>query len=1242
MHLLVAQSGAVDDGSEPRDLGQTPGSVVVLSAADTELTLIAEAHRQRLNAGCNISLRLANILHLKHNYSVDLYLEKTLSQARLVVVRLLGGRSYWSYGFERLSAMAADGVFDLVVLPGDAKPDASIADASTVAPEFAVRLWDYLCEGGLENAIGFLGAAAAHITDGEMPPPARPLLKAGVYGAQPLTGDERPVAGVIFYRALLQSGDLAAIDALLAELDSQGFGVLAIYVTSLRDEVCAATVARLLENASPCVILNTTSFATTKPGVAARGGVLAILDVPVLQVVLASEPAEAWRDGTRGLSARDIAMHVSLPEVDGRILTRAVSFKADARFDEACEYYLVRAEPEASRINFVARQARAWALLAETPRSDQRVGLILANYPNRDGRIGNGVGLDTPQSTVALLKALSDAGYDVADAPRDGNVLIEMLQEGVTNAGSSGRIVRQVLTLEAYTEAFGRLPEGVRAAVTERWGAMKDDPFWMGNGFAIGVCRFGSLAVGIQPARGYNIDPKSSYHDPALVPPHNYFAFYIWLRETFGAHALVHLGKHGNLEWLPGKALALSSDCFPEAVLGALPNIYPFIVNDPGEGSQAKRRTSAVIIDHLTPPMTRAETYGPLKELETLVDEYYEAQGVDERRRLYLQREILVVSARLGLDKDFGLDDGSGNSVSEDAALQEIDNHLCELKELQIRDGLHTLGHSPAGVQRRDLLIALARVPRGDGVGGDASLLRAVCDDLQLGCFDPLDCVMSEVWDGPRPDVLRQVSEDRWRSQGDTVERVEILCQGLVDRTFVPPEAWQATRAVIGNILDDLAVRVDASGEAETAGILAALGGRFVMPGPSGAPTRGRSDVLPTGRNFYSLDSRTLPTRAAWVLGQRSAELVVERYVQEHGDWPRNIALSAWGTANMRTGGDDIAQALALMGVKPEWEPASGRVPGFEIIPLATLGRPRVDVTFRVSGFFRDAFPAQIDLIDSAVRAVAALDEPDDQNPLAAQARIESCELEGQGMAAEAAQRVASARVFGSKPGAYGAGLQALIDEGGWEGDADLAEAYLTWGQYAYGAGLEGASQRGALERRLGQVQVVLHNQDNREHDILDSDDYYQFQGGLAVAAGSLQGRPVKVYHGDHSRPERPVIRTLEEEIGRVVRGRAANPKWIAGVMRHGYKGAFEIAATVDYLFAFSATTGAVGDHHFDALYDAYIGDEGVQGFLRDNNSAALREIADRFVEAVERGLWSPRRNSVRGMLDRLRGTEIA
>jgi len=1094
-----------------------------------------------------------------------------------------------------------------------------------------------------------------------------------------------------------------------------------------------------LPTAPPAVVINATGFAVSAPGAERVSTVLDEGGAVVLQALFSSSTREAWEGSSQGLTARDLAMGVALPEVDGRVMTRAVSFKAAARYDARVETNIVSHAPDEGRAAFVARLAAAWARLRSAPASERRVALILANYPNRDGRLGNGVGLDTPAGTVEVLRAMAAAGYAVSDLPADGDALMAHLMAGPTNAAADGRVIRETLSASDYIGFFESLPKKVQQDVTARWGDPEADPFFLDGRFALPLSRLGNVLVGIQPARGYNIDPKESYHSPDLVPPHGYLAFYAHLRRQFDAHAVIHMGKHGNLEWLPGKALALSETCYPEAVFGPLPHLYPFVVNDPGEGTQAKRRTAAVIIDHLTPPLTRAESYGPLKDLEALVDEYYEAAGGDPRRLKLLKKQILDLVADIGLDQDAGI----VRDEAEESALEKLDAYLCDLKEMQIRDGLHIFGLAPEGRLLTDLTVALARVPRGLGEGGDQSLQRAIAADLHLispregeisakpteqgigsdssrvsppsalpgispsrgeigtpqafaspagelpeasvgpgsasagshdgraitssisplegempgraegggtahqggstrkFAFDPLDCNMSDPWTGPRPAILADLTDAPWRTAGDTVERIELLAAKLVEGEVACPESWSATRAVLDEIETRLKPSILRSGPAEIEGLLTGLAGRFMPPGPSGAPTRGRPDVLPTGRNFYSVDSRAVPTPAAYELGKKSAELLIQRYVQDHGEWPTSFGLTAWGTSNMRTGGDDIAQALALIGVKPIWDMASRRVTGYEIIPPALLGRPRVDVTLRISGFFRDAFPEQIALYDKAVRAVAALEEDEADNPIAARVRAEAAQLIADGLDEKSALRRAGYRVFGSKPGAYGAGLQALIDEKGWERRGDLAEAYLVWGGYAYGAGEDGKAERGLFEERLRTVEAVVQNQDNREHDLLDSDDYYQFEGGMTAAIEHVAGSRPTVYHNDHSRPEKPVIRTLEEEIGRVVRARVVNPKWIEGVMRHGYKGAFEITATVDYMFAFAATTGAVRDHHFEAVYQAFVLDERVRDFMAEKNAPALRELAERLVEAVDRGLWTPRSNSAMFDLTRLSGGEL-
>ncbi len=1240
MHLLNIQDGAVSDGSEAVDLGQTPADLVVLSAADTDLVGLDAA---KVAAGDALpSLRLANYLNLKHNLSVDLYINTVISKAKLVIVRLLGGKAYWPYGVSEIAQTARQLGIAVAFVPGDGPEDPELEALSTVDTATLARLRAYLDHGGPANFAAFL-ASAAQIAgfDRIKPAPPAPVPGTGYYwqgGQEKSLADclakttlpaDAPSALIIFYRAFHLASATQAIDALVEASVAAGLRAVPIYVQSLKDDVSAALLESTIAELAPDIVINLTGFAVSRPGERRTPSILEAADAPILQAVAASDPQSAWAESLRGLSARDTAMNVALPEVDGRLLTRAFAFRQPGDTNALTQHAPLQHVPDTERCRFIADQAAAWCKLRQTPASERHIALILANYPNRDGRLANGVGLDTPASVLTVMRALETAGYGVEDIPETSDALMQGLSAGPTNDRSQDRDGGVCLPRETYEAFFQALPEAVQSAVTERWGPLEDDPFFEGDaGFRLAIHRYGTVTVGIQPARGYNIDPEATYHDPDLPPPHGYIAFYAWLRTCEGIHAAVHLGKHGNLEWLPGKALALSETCFPEAVLGPAPHIYPFIVNDPGEGTQAKRRSSAVIIDHLTPPMTRAESYGALKDLEALVDEFYEAASLDRRRIPVLQREILDAAARAELDRE-GVFDPAGD---EDEAIMSLDNYLCELKEMQIRDGLHVFGAPPQGRLLTDLALAIARTPRGAGEGGDQSLLRALAADFGFD-FDPLDAHMATPWTGDKPQRLHDLSGDPWRTVGDTIERLELYSSALLGGAPIPSDMPKTGR-VLDALRDSLLPSLEACGDRELSGILTALDGRFVEPGPSGAPTRGRPDVLPTGRNFYSVDIRAVPTQTAWTLGWESAQLLVEDFRQREGMWPKAMTISAWGTANMRTGGDDIAQALALMGVRPNWDFGSRRVTGIEVLPLAMLGRPRVDVTFRVSGFFRDAFPHQMDLLDSAARAIMALDEEAADNPAAHRFAQERADIEAQGVPSHLADLQAGSRVFGSKPGAYGAGLQAMIDEQLWTQRSDLGDTYLEWGSYVYGGGQEGRADRPAFEARIAATDAIVQNQDNREHDLLDSDDYYQFEGGLAAAAEKLTGRMPVMYHNDHSRPETPKVRTLSDEMSRVVRARAANPKWIAGMMRHGYKGAFEMAATLDYLFAFAATTDAVKDHHFDMLHAAYFEDEAVRDFIAEKNPAALREMRARFLEALERGLWQPKRNSLRAELE--------
>jgi cobaltochelatase CobN len=1244
MHLLNARpAGHVDDESRGVvRVAQSPADIVVLSAADTTLALLAAAVEALPPDFPGI--RLANLMWLRQNASVDLYVDDVLQHARVVVIDHLGAPADWAYLVERASSLARrrgphgpHGQW-LALFSGDFGEDAQLLLRGTAAADDARFLWRCLRDGGPGHAQRFfalIGHAAFGL--GPRPEPLPPLPGALRYIAPrapswPARVADAPVALLVFYRTHLQAGNTVAFDAMLAALAAAGLEPLALAVDSLKTPASLAALRALAAERRVAIVLNATAFALAAPG--EHSEPLAG-DAPVLQLITAGCDAEQWQADPHGLQPRDLAMQVVLPEVDGRIAARHISFKAAAWRCERTQIDVVRYAPEPGRIKFVAELARRWCELRNKPAADKRAALLLANYPNDDARLANGVGLDTPAATLAILQALRAEGWRTGALPADTDALMHELVTGVTNEldANDARPALQSLALADYLAAFARLPAHCQQAVNALWGPPEADPMLRQGRFMIPGLRLGHVFVGIQPARGRDIDQLARYHDADLVPPHAYLAFYVWLREVFAVDALVHVGKHGTLEWLPGKSVALGAACWPDIVLGPLPHLYPFIVNDPGEGCQAKRRAQAVIVDHLMPPLTRAETYGPLLQLERTLDEYVEALSLDPKRAQRLRGQLLDQVLAQGLHRELGFE-APADEAARAALLTRLDAYLCEIKENQIRDGLHVFGQSPQGRQRLDTLRALARFDRGNAPH-ERSLLRALAADLGVmgvDGFDPLSPDWAQPWHGPRPAALQAIGAETWRHAGHLRDRLERLAADMIERHAVEPAApdapantWPASAPVLRQLRDDLAPRLDACGAQEMAQLLAGLAGRFVPPGPSGAPSRGRPDVLPTGRNFYAVDTRAVPTPTAWAMGLAAAQRLVERHLQDHGRPPANVGLSVWGTSTMRTGGEDLAQALALLGARPKWADGSGRVVDVELLPVAVLGRARVDVTLRVSGFFRDAFPNLIDLFDAAVRAVAAVsdeDESDDDNPVRVRVHTEAAAARAAGASDDDALRQASWRVFGPRPGGYGAGLQELIASRRWQGAADLAQAWLRAGAFAYGQGEHGRPAAAPLTQRMARLDTVLHNQDNREHDILDSDDYYQFQGGMAAAVAHLSGRAPALYHGDMSTPGAPRVRPLRDEIARVVRARAVNPKWIEGVRRHGYKGAFEIAATVDYLFAFSATTGLVDDHQYALVADAYVHDDTTREFLQRHNPLALRAVGERLLEAMQRGLW--------------------
>ena len=1052
--------------------------------------------------------------------------------------------------------------------------------------------------------------------------------------------------GIVFYRAHAVSGNTAFVDALAGAVEAAGGNARCVYCSSLR--AAGPEVYELLAG-TDALIVTVLAAGGTVAGDASAGGdsdawdvaALASLDVPVLQALCLTSSRAAWAASSAALTPMDAAMQVAVPEFDGRLITVPFSFK-EAGEDGVPVY---TADPE--RAARVAGIALAHARLRHTPPARRRVAIMLSSYPTKHARVGNAVGLDTPASAVVLLRALREAGYDTGETfPEDGDTLIHALiaagghdVEWLTEEQLAAAPMR--VPAARYAEWFAALPGSLREAVRGHWGDPPGELYVDSGEIVLAGLRFGNVVLMIQPPRGFGENPVAIYHDPDLPPSHHYLAAYRWLEEEFGAHAVVHLGKHGTCEWLPGKGLGLSAECAPDAVLGDLPFVYPFIVNDPGEGTQAKRRGHATIIDHMIPPMARADSYGDLAKLEQLLDEYATVSALDPAKLPAVRAQVWELIAAAQLHHDLHVD-AAPAAEEFDSFVLHVDGYLCEIKDALIRDGLHVLGSAPAGEQRAATVQAVLRATQ---VWGGRSALPGLRAALASHFGLNERALLADP--GQRAEVRGDLPGAAGGGQGtgaDVIDALEALAgrlvAGLDDAGWQPEKAQAVAAGILGEappsvvaVLEfaarEVVPRLERTPD-EVANLLRALDGRYVPAGPSGSPTRGLVNVLPTGRNFYSVDPKAIPSRNAWDVGAALAESLVARHLADTGSYPRSVGLTVWGTSAMRTQGDDIAEVLALIGCRPVWDDASRRVTGFEVTPLAELGRPRIDVTVRISGFFRDAFPHVIALLDDAIAAVAGLDEPAGANYLRAHADADT--------AAHGDRRRATTRIFGSKPGAYGAGLLPLIDARNWRTDADLAEVYAVWGGYAYGRGLDGREARADMESAFRRIAVAAKNTDTREHDIADSDDYFQFHGGMVAMVRHLTGNSPAAYIGDSALPDLVRTRTLAEETRRVFRSRVVNPRWLAAMARHGYKGALEMAATVDYLFGYDATAGVVDDWMYEQLAASYVFDEQTSAFLRKSNPWALRGIAERLLEAADRGLWAEPED---GTLEELRSVYL-
>ncbi|KIC50451.1 cobaltochelatase subunit CobN [Tateyamaria sp. ANG-S1] len=1074
MHVVFRESHGLEETETPTDLGQTPADLVVLSFSDSDLGAFAAAYHRA--DGKLPTLRLANLVGLKHPLSVDTYIEQTLEGAKGILIRLIGGVPYWAYGLQQVEALCRQKGIALAVLPADGRPDPRLDEVSTL-PVSTLRRLAHLCDtGGAVAAQAALAqmALASGLYAGPVKG-AKTLPAVGVWTPEdgvacPLiqAADDKPLTLVTFYRAYLAAADLSPIEATFAALRKRGFRVLGLFAPSLKAPEPAAWMARQIAHLKPSAIVNATAFS----GIGANGASpLDAGDVPVFQIALATSTRDAWAEAERGLSPADLAMHVVLPEVDGRLFGGVASFKEPQARDEALQFARYAHAADTQRIEAVADRVNAWTDLAATPAQDRTLALVLSTYPGKDWNMAHAVGLDALASAEAILSDLKDAGHGTDAAPIAPALETETIR----------------WALKDYQAALANLPQSLQDDLRAAWGSPEEDTDE--GHFHFPATRRGNVLIALQPERGKPKARDDDYHDLSRVPRHGYVAFYLWLQSQ--TQALIHIGAHGTLEWLPGKSVALSDECWPEALTGTLPVIYPFIVNDPGEAAQAKRRIGAVTLGHLPPPMKDSATPDRFVRLETLLDEFSNADGLDPKRRDRLQEDIRAEAQAIGVENDLGLD----RAACSAEAITRIDRFVCDIKESQFGDGLHIWG------------------------------------------------------------------------QGADTERT-----ALID----------------------------------------ALNGKRIAGGPSGSPHRGRRDVLPTGRNLYTTDPRSVPTRAAYAQGVKLAEELVRRHLQEEGDWPRGLIVDLWGSATMRTAGEEFAMALHLLGVKPVWDQGSERVSGIEVLPITDLDRPRIDVTLRVSGLFRDVFPTLSALFGQAVRALSQRDEAPDWNPYAGHAP--------------------AARVYGPAPGSFGLGMGADIETFTEEARTAAGQAWLAASAYALD-GPKTVKDEAGIRARVAAADSFVHLQDLPETDVLLASDYAAHEAGFA-AAQAVTGGKASLYHLDTTQPDRPRARTLPEEIARVVQARATQPDWLAGMIRHGFRGGAEIAATLDHMASFAHLAGVVGPHLFDAYHDATLGDPEVAAFLQDANPGAYQAMQDQFAALDAAGLWHTRRNSIRASLE--------
>ncbi|WP_406657140.1 cobaltochelatase subunit CobN [Methanolobus sp. ZRKC2] len=1045
----------------------------------------------------------------------------------------------------------------------------------------------------------------------------------------------RPTVGIMFWQGQWLTGDLKAVDALIRSLEIEGMSVLPVFCQSAPNTVTGSLGVRKVveqyfikdnQTIIDVLILNMgfSQLSLSSPGDGktkeAIFNFFNLLDVPVLQAMTTYYSYDEWNESIQGLGAMEISSNIVWPEYDGQIITVPI-----ASIESGEGHGTREAVPIMPRISKVARLAKKWAQLRKTPVSERKLAIILHQNPPRSDGIGGAFGLDAPQSVVEMLGSLRKAGYNVENIPENGNEVVEEILAGVSNdcewlSPEDMKTRASALIPESqYREWFETIPQLPASQICRDWGEPPGDFFVCDKSLVIPGVKNGNIFIGLQPPRGFLEQVETMYHNTDLVMPHHYLAYYRWLKEEFGVHAIIHLGTHGTLEWLPGKAVGMSDNCFPDIVLDDIPNLYPYIMDNPGEGIQAKRRSWAVILDHLIPAMARADGYDAILDLEIKLQDYFRAKsGIENVKTEQLLEDIYHDIIELELLNDLHLKNDITPEEIE-TELERLYDYLCDVKDNIIKDGLHIFGRAPSGKRFEEMVYSLTRIKNGqvpslrESIARNMGLeLRDLQDnpaELHLGKGNLKGILLEEV-DELAKELIDKMGERNYDSK---------QCFTICDAHF--PNHNEKIRQVVSHICASIAPNLRKSTE-EMLNCMRGLDGAYVPPGLSGSPTRGNSHLIPTGKNFYSIDPAVIPTPASWEVGKGLAEQMIEKHINEEGTYPESVGIVVFATDTMKTGGDDIAYILWLMGLRPLWSARGGVITGLEVIPLEELGRPRVDVTLRISGLFRDAFPNLVDLIDEGVETIAMLDESDDENYLRKHLQQDLIDSIKEGLSKQEAQERALVRIFGCPPGTYGVGVGELVESSKWSEKKDLADTYVTWGAHAYTRKLKGEKMPDLFKQRLARLDVTVKNHNSREMDILDNDDDFMYHGGMVASVNTYGNKnPVSVV-GDSSDPDRLKTRTIDEEGRFVFRSRILNPKWLEGLKPHGYRGAQELSAMVDYAFGWDATADMMDDWMYQAVSEKFLFDEETKQWIEENNPYALRQMAGRLLEAVQRGMW--------------------